>query len=76
MYYTIALTFASTLAGQTRWSEAYFKESLKDPETPPRLPARKVPLGSGGDEAGGLELLLGGVQPSGAGWNSSMRTSR
>jgi hypothetical protein len=45
MYYTIALTFASTLGGQTRWSEAYFKESFKNAEVPPRPPARKVPLG-------------------------------
>jgi hypothetical protein len=35
MYYTIALTFASTIGGQTRWSEAYSKESFKDPEMPP-----------------------------------------
>jgi hypothetical protein len=35
MYYTITLTFASTLAGQTRWSQAYSKENLKDPEMPP-----------------------------------------
>jgi hypothetical protein len=35
MYYTIALTFASTIAGQTRWSEAYSKEILKDSEMPP-----------------------------------------
>ena len=45
MYYTIALTFASTLNAQTRWSEAYSKESFKDPEMHSQPIARKVPLG-------------------------------
>jgi hypothetical protein len=44
MYYTIALTLASTLAGQTRWSEANFKESLQRPRNAAWPSARKVPL--------------------------------
>jgi len=45
MYYTIALTVASTLNAQTRWSEAYSEETFKDPEMHSQQIARKVPLG-------------------------------
>jgi hypothetical protein len=45
MYYTIALTFASILIGQTRWSEAHSENTFKDPENLPRPLARKLPLG-------------------------------
>ncbi len=38
------LTFASTLDGQTRWSEAHFKESFRTPVTTLRETARKLPL--------------------------------
>ena len=46
MYYTIALTNASTLDGQTRWSEAYSENSFKDPNKRPWPLARKLPLGN------------------------------
>ena len=44
MYYTIALTFASILVGQTRWSKAHSENTFKDPQNLPRQLARKLPL--------------------------------